>query len=586
MKIRAIGTRTISTCGCWILLLVLFPLVESLVLERRWQSFRYRKQPKQLYSGNPVDYEFIPPDNIAPTSGYEETDLKSSYPAETPAGLRGEAVRSALRSTRCIGWNLWESPLQFGLVQIDGDGVIDFLNNKLTSTFSSDSVGTSCLLSPKGRLTDIVQVGIIKSSRAYILSSPGHNVQDLFDILNKAVFKLDRVALTIPDVSCIFTLASVQQSNLQRCFQQFMAPKLGIDADTLLPTDTVLELELTNHEGGGRLCILPTLGLPPNAGCGCTFCFVNDGDNVGPSLWDYLVSDQCAKGPVAVGALEYESLRIECGQSRFGYEIRRSGGDESSSEESSTSSSAPPSPLELNLQSLVDEDKGCYLGQEGIASVLKNPRGPPRRLYQVVFENQSNMYDNPSEKDVALSPTDNLTRLPRSRDSLFVLGSNEEIKVGELTSVSEPNSTGDPVTIALALVKRPDSILRSMATMDLELSTSDMDIVDKSGVIRPKDPLEGLEVIVEGTFTVGKLREIPSRLFVDDIPDFVQELPGDDEMNDVIEVASVKESEDDLLKAQKEAKEAEAEAQRKADKLALLKKRAEEAMARRKRRDA
>jgi hypothetical protein len=42
----------------------------------------------------------------------------------------------------------------------------------------------------------------------------------------------------------------------------------------------------------------------------------------------------------------------------------------------------PPSPLELHLEAIVDLQKGCYQGQEGIASVLKNPCGPPRALYQ------------------------------------------------------------------------------------------------------------------------------------------------------------------------------------------------------------
>ena len=50
------------------------------------------------------------------------------------------------------------------------------------------------------------------------------------------------------------------------------------------------------------------------------------------------------------------------------------------------------------------------------------------------------------------------------------------------------------------------------------------------------DPLDGLEVIVQGTFTIGTLRSIPGRrlppgqnMFADDVPDFVNELSAQDD---------------------------------------------------------
>merc|ERR1712226_1777305 len=48
------------------------------------------------------------------------------------------------------------------------------------------------------------------------------------------------------------------------------------------------------------------------------------------------------------------------------------------------------SPLELHLVSTVDENKGCYLGQESISAILKNKRGPPRYLYSIVFKDSMN----------------------------------------------------------------------------------------------------------------------------------------------------------------------------------------------------
>ena len=49
------------------------------------------------------------------------------------------------------------------------------------------------------------------------------------------------------------------------------------------------------------------------------------------------------------------------------------------------------SPMELDMGRTVDnENKGCYLGQEGVAAILKNARGPPRRLYSVSFRDDEN----------------------------------------------------------------------------------------------------------------------------------------------------------------------------------------------------
>eukprot|EP00977_Amphora_coffeiformis_P024824 scaffold17307_cov170-Amphora_coffeaeformis.AAC.1 len=70
---------------------------------------------------------------------------------------------------------------------------------------------------------------------------------------------------------------------------------------------------------------------------------------------------------------------------------------------------------------------------------------------------------------------------------------------------------------------------------------------DTSGLVQPPpmDPLDGLEVILEGTFTVGTLRSIPSRrfprgknMFVEDIPDFVSNFSSaqDDNFVDVTRV--------------------------------------------------
>jgi hypothetical protein len=110
------------------------------------------------------------------------------------------------------------------------------------------------------------------------------------------------------------------------------------------------------------------------------------------------------------------------------------------------------------------------------------------------------------------------------------------------------------------------------------------------------DPLDGLEIIVEGTFTIGVLRSIATRRFrhdanmfddsiqvkeLDERPKKASPWQKDDQAasgdSDVI-----KDIEAVAAKAAEEAERAAQEAKRKAEKMEMLKKRAEEAMSRRK----
>jgi hypothetical protein len=236
------------------------------------------------------------------------------------------------------------------------------------------------------------------------------------------------------------------------------------------------------------------------------------------------------------------------------------------------------------------------LGQEGIASIIKNPRGPPRQLYSVVFHDDFNMYESQTQGDN--TGVENLTTIPLPGQKLFALGSNEKILVGTLTSVGEAGGTGSRETVALALIRRADSIQKQMKEMDLaiERNFAESDVTMSSGIIQPPplDPLVGLEVIVEGTFTIGVLMSIPSRrlqrdanMFDDKISVYGLESPrfsvkvDATETFEELDATSTEETKKKIEKAEAEAKAAAIEAQRKAEKLELLKRRAEEAMARR-----
>jgi hypothetical protein len=386
---------------------------------------------------------------------------------------------------------------------------------------------------------------------------------------------------------------------------------------------------------------------------------------MGMRLWNKLLDDP--DGPVHLGPSEFEALRIEAGSPRRGTEftggrkkledqdddnadsdsVPKNNGRAAGGRKRATTAAAtittPANPLELHLDQFVDLDKGCYLGQEGVASVAKNPRGPPRLLYQVVFDDEFNHYgesddcrydddhddvqddENLDNNDKgSTSSGDNFTRAPRPGDELFALGSNQEIPVGTVTSMAAPGATGEPTTVGLAVVRRADSIIKAMKSRGLELpervdtnkdSSSHSSNASSSPSRRRALPLEGLEVIVSGTYTIGRLQTVPtiqyrpnenmfmnapaadestssmevSPMVLDDATEEDVEHPTQDPWESVTIFSSVKGGTGDASTScdiTEEARTAaEAEARRKEEKMELLRRRADEVMARRKKKN-
>lgn len=623
-------------------------LVLSLIVSFA-QAFTFNKEKAQSTRSlckttalSKADYDNIPPKDesllVSPSNLPSVFDVST-----TPAGMRGEAVRSAIRSGRCIAWNLGGTPLQQGWIKVEGHGTVDFLNNKLSQTFSASSrqFKEGCLLNGKGRVVDRIGVASISSDCAYMLTSPGHAGSALFQRLDPLVFPLDRVRLRdCSDRSKIITVASIKSEHAQQAIEAYVVPLLNLKTSWNFPKDKkCAQFEL---KSGALLTLLPTAILPDTAASGYTIVLENDEDNLGQVVWNNLIGEQSPDGPIEIGALEFDTLRIEGGMPLFGRELL------ASNDKDATTTFTPPSPLELHWDTLIDMNKGCYLGQEGVASIVKNPRGPPRLLYQVVFDYEGNAFDSESHDDP--DGIENLTKLPEVGSDLFVLGSQNTICVGTLTSVAEPSGTGDPNMQGLALVKRADSILKSMKELGLEIDRSlgkepfaddplwndgNADIGSAMVQPPPMDPLDGMEVVVKDTFTVGVLRSIPCRryrlgqnMFADigEVYDDVE--PGEGEVtinrvqkkwNPEVEAAldalfekqeRLKKSGSELVdgeghlddtdlmseadeaeleramvdvrKAQADADAAAAEAQRKIAKMEMLKKRADEALERRK----
>jgi folate-binding Fe-S cluster repair protein YgfZ len=579
------------------------------------------------------EYDYIPPNQgsrpFVPT-------LPSVFDVSvTPAGMRGEAVRSALRSGRCICFDLGDSPFQQGWIKLEGKGVMDFLSNKMTQSFDGRSCyKEACLLTAKGRVIDLLGVAVLSSECAYLLTSPGHKGKALFDRLDPLIFPMDQIKLKdCSKSSRIITLASTKTKHAQAAIEKYVLPLCNLGKEVKFPEkdNNCIQWKL---ESDVTLTLLSTVNLPRTAASGFTLVIENDAA-LSQMIRNNLVGEGSPEGPIEIGALEYDTLRIEAGMPLFGYEITGSDKD---------AEVTPAGPLELHLDKLIDKDKGCYLGQEGVASVLKNSRGPPRLLYQVIFDYEGNVFDSESQGDKG--NIENLTQLPVAGAELFVLGSQNEILVGTLTSIAEPSGTGDPNMVGLVLARRPDSILKAMRERGLEIDRNvgkdpfendplwNGGNVDVSAMVPPPpmDPLDGLEVVVKDSFTVGILRSVPTRRYplgqnmfediviydavepgqgeveinriqkrwspemeaaIDALFEKQQERPEisvgdvDPELEETGLMSEAEQAELDLAMeeaatAQAAAEAAAAEAKRKADKIEMLKKRAEEAIARRK----
>ena len=594
--------------------------------------------------------------------------------------MRGEAVRSALRSPNgvCIDYT---SSDQFGIgvVKVDGRGVKSFLEGKLSNSFdlAADAAGTtksdpsrgkqvdSCLLTARGRTVDRISVSLFpgpnddddddaSSAAAYLLTSPGHAGSALFRRLDPYVFPMDGVKLTdMMDPSKIstriITVAATKLSHVKGTVERYVAPSV-VAAKFALPRRG--EGTRISVDGGTDVIILPDTFLPDCVCVGYTFVISELSGSTGRGttarlVWDSLTSEFDDQAPVELRPLEWETLRIEGGWPAYGREMTgdvdpnnvKDGTADGGGEGSMIGVGAKASPLELHLESAVDETKGCYLGQEAISALLKNKRGVPRSLYSVVFKDDDNangdsavgglddgmmdlasLLSTSGEEGDAASPdeAEAKTSQPLPGDDLYVLGSAGKIKAGTITSVAEPNGSGDPTTLCLVLIRRSDSILSKMETMGLELGGGIINEAQGPGSTSlppPLDPLDGLDVIIPGTNAIGKLQSLPCRRFrnglnmfdaeveafaeaerdsgavmgiVDessraDVSEFVPEgwdAASDYESADV-EGEELRQAEEEAAKAAAEAEAAAAEAKRKAEKMEMLKKKAEEAMARR-----
>jgi len=542
----------------------------------------------------------------------ETASLPSTYDKSLPAGMRGEAVRSALKSSRgaCINFTpistKYNNIHNVGVVKVTGKAskptaVVDFLNNKLCNSFSnnfgsgssgvededmeeyevgkqtiqlqrqSGKVTRAGILTSKGRMIDNLSVATFaptqsssknKNVEAYMMTSPGHYGSSLFDRLDPFIFPLDGVKLKDMVVDSgsssdsggdgmrVFTFAGTQLVTAQNIIHTSVLPNLaswGLDSGKFVfppdGSDECIRYALSKSNGEElELVIMEQVQLPKCIVRGYTIMMRStstgtkvNGDDASNKVWDYCIGnsgDGNMNGPVELGPLEYETLRIEGGVPAYGYEMTGSFKDKNS--DSSDKKDTKAGPLELHLDEIVDESKGCYQGQEGVAAIINNrkKRELPQLLYSVIFPEEDNFYEDSQEDEEVYTNHDapgrvqNETKMPRVGDVIYALGSGEKIKVGVLTSVAERGGSSLPETVGIVLVRRSAGILKKMKDMDLEFERnefmnggeSDFSMASNtaemgSGIIYPPplDPLDGLDVVIGGGFTRGYLRVVPKR---------------------------------------------------------------------------
>jgi folate-binding Fe-S cluster repair protein YgfZ len=351
-------------------------------------------------------------------------DLSSAYDMNLPPSMVGEAVRAALRSDRGICFDFSTNQYSdngpdgrlVSVVKIHGKGTRSFLNAKFSQSVPKQSVGVSTslqslelirsglafetgYLTSKGRIIDrILALAFLNESEdgtdeAFLITSPGNNASNLYNELDKFVFPMDQVTLTDcssssqHDVTSVITLACAKLSHAQTSFNNNVVELLGGEnAQFQFPSRGVCNHYRTKN---ADVYILEHTFLSTDVCHGYTLVIQGDG-SLSNQIWRHMTDEQNDKGPVGVGSLEYETLRIEAGIPGYGYEMSGDGPKKKQSPTDIDSTNvadnneeayfSKANPLELHLQYLVDTEKGCYQGQEGVASMMKNARGSPRIL--------------------------------------------------------------------------------------------------------------------------------------------------------------------------------------------------------------
>ena len=234
---------------------------------------------------------------------------------------------------------LFFEPSQVGVLELQGDSRLDFLQRQTTNDIrlvSSGHVIASVLTSPAGRILDVLylfeaMVGGIPVMRAITLSGMAPAT---VAYLNQRIFFMDQV--NVLDMSAGYFQVDV--------IGQGLADALRKLAFRQLPKDNQL---LTAQLAGQATFIFKH---HPHLGLGTRFLAPVE-------LREQVIATLLEAGIPEINTDQYQILRVEAGLPAAQREL-----------------TADFTPLEVGLESAISDQKGCYTGQEVIARQMTYQR--------------------------------------------------------------------------------------------------------------------------------------------------------------------------------------------------------------------
>jgi tRNA-modifying protein YgfZ len=216
-----------------------------------------------------------------------------------------------------------------GFLRIKGEDRIDYLQRQTTNDLMSLSPGDvlkTVLTSATARILDIFYLFMDDDDSLGAITLPGYAMKTT-DYLKKRIFFRDKV--TVSDLSHEYLQIDIEGPYASEALLQ-----VGIDCPKEIGRLTVGDLD------GHRMILVSKLG------------FVQIGYRIliHPDHVTHLVAALDSAGVKQITEEDYEILRIESGIPVVGKEI-----------------SEKYTPLELNMEEAISNQKGCYTGQEVIA---------------------------------------------------------------------------------------------------------------------------------------------------------------------------------------------------------------------------
>lgn len=282
-----------------------------------------------------------------------------------------------------------------GRLRVTGSDRADFLHRLTTNEVKKLRIGEGnfgMILTNRGKF--IAEIIMIVSENAIDLSTETPEI--LFNELDKYLIADDVEITDLTDQSGMIAINGARSAELVQNVIDRDVSKLSQHHSVIAEFNGDQIVCVRTHETG-------EIGY---------HLFVEFADTV-PILWKKLISEGENFGVQPIGQIAYETLRIEAGVPRSGFEL-----------------DGLIIPLEAELENGIAFDKGCYIGQEIIARMKY--RGHPNRLLRG-FELDAD-------------------QIPKRNSSIFV----GEKEIGRITSAVRSPTLGKVIALGYIRVAHAD----------------------------------------------------------------------------------------------------------------------------------